>query len=120
MALPMNAFTRWWRSLRGTRPDALPAPPSPAPTAADRLAQARALARDGDLTAASQIYWRIRPKHQTVEVLVEHAEILLDLGDHFGAASKAARARDLDPGNARAAAVQRRIVEREDSGRRPA
>ena len=83
------------------------------------LEEARALARAGDLKAASAAYGRIKRKHETAEGLVEHAELLLELGDYFGAASRASAALERDPACARAEAVQREILrrEREESAR---
>jgi Flp pilus assembly protein TadD len=111
----MSALFDW---LRGRR--AAPASPSssPHPEAADLLARARALAAEGRADEASETYWKIKRKHLTPETLVEHAELLLALGDFFGAVAKAARARELDPDNARALAVQAEVRRREDAEQR--
>jgi Flp pilus assembly protein TadD len=107
----MNTFLGWLRQLRGQRSSSS----SPAGGDSDLLQRARALALAGSMDEASEVYWKIKRKHQTAEGLVEHAEILLGMGDHFGAASRAARALELDPEDARAKLVQRRVRESEES-----
>lgn len=104
----MKRFLGW---LKGS--DGAPAEPG------DLLEQARALARAGELAQASAAYGRIKRKDETAEGLVEHAELLLELGDYFGAASRASAALERDPACARAEAVQREILrrEREESAR---
>lgn len=83
----------------------------------DFLEVARALAKQGKTQEASEAYGKIKRKHRTVLGLVEHAEILIELGDDFGAAAKASQALELEPDNARAKAIQARIQEFEDKGR---
>jgi hypothetical protein len=105
----MSAFD-WLKSLWGAPVAGSVAIPPPG---ADALEHARSLARSGRLQEASQAYWSIKRKLQSVEGLVEHAELLLELGDYFAAASRASAARVLDPDNPRAQAVQRTILARE-------
>ncbi len=82
---------------------------SPSVPRSDLLEEARALARAGKLQEASATYWKIKQKQHTAASLLEHAQILFDFGDHFGAASKAAAALRLEPQNADARAIQDRI-----------
>ncbi len=82
------------------------------------LERARALAREGKIDEAVETYGKIKRRHYTLEGLVEHAELLLRIGDHYGAGSRASRARELDPDNDRARAVQREILRRQDEERR--
>jgi len=119
----MKSLLGWLQSLVGGRPDdgrtSTPHTPA-ASTPLDLLERARSLAREGKEGEASEVYWKIKRRHCTAEVLVEHAELLLSLGNHFDAATRAAEAQGLDPENARARAVQREILRREDQERRPA
>ncbi len=83
----------------------------------DLLEAARALAREGKAEEASETYWKIKRKHRTVPGLVEHAELLIDLGDYFGAAAMASHALELEPGHAKASAIQVRIQKADEAGR---
>ncbi len=107
--------TTLWKALFGRRTPADGSTGTSAVTAL--IEEARAHARAGRLQEASGLYWKLKSKQQTPESLVEHAELLLELGDFFSAASKAADALELSPGNARALAVQREVVRREDAER---
>lgn len=109
----MNGFFRWFSALRGPRVDAAVAPVD-ANGHADFLTRARAFAADGRLSDASSAYARIKRKHQTAESLVEHSEVLLRIGDYFGATSRAAQALVLDPSNLRAKAVQAHVRDAEE------
>ncbi len=106
----MNAILDWLNRLRPSR--------SPAEPPASTLLRARGLAREGRADEASKLLWKIPRKHLTAEILVEHAELLMQQGDHFGAASRAALARERDPQDTRAAAIQRRILKLEEEERR--
>ncbi|MDF1837759.1 MAG: hypothetical protein P1V35_07825 [Planctomycetota bacterium] len=75
----------------------------------DLLEEARALAKAGQSEKASEIYWKIKRKHRTVPGLVEHAELLIELGDDFGAAEMSNHALELDPENGRAKSVRARL-----------
>ena len=111
----MKSLFGWLRSLAGARSDGAHSSTIPSSSGPlELLERARSLAREGRLDEASETYWKIKRRHATLEGLVEHAELLLGLGNHFDAASRAAAARDLDPDNARARAVQREILRRED------
>ncbi len=103
------SLAHWWRSRFGTAASASPV---------DHLALARALAREGRKAEASEHYFEIRRKDERAEWLVEHAELLLELGNHYTAASQAARALQLEPGNPRALRVQRTIIALEDQPQR--
>lgn len=114
----MGAFFSWLRSRIPTPTSNDVSSASSADKLAETLRQARELAQADRLHEASQTYWSIPPKAHTVETIVEHAELMLRIGDGFGAASRAARARELDPQNARACEVQRRVLQLEDEARR--
>lgn len=124
----MSAFSIWLRSLLPPRRSAQGGEngslsttahdlPARSRAAEDLIERARALAREGREQEASGIYWRIKRKHWTVDGLVEHAELLLRLGDHFGAVAKAAQALQLEPESARARAIQARIRTSEEPPR---
>lgn len=106
----MNTIRDWIQRLRPSH--------APAELPASTLLRARELARGGHADEASKLLWKIPRKHLTTEILVEHAELLMQQGDHFGAASRAALARQHDPENARAWAIQRRILKLEEEERR--
>lgn len=82
------------------------------------LEQARALVREGKQQEALAAYRKIKPKHRTVEGLIEHAELLIDVGDYFGAVSHACDVLRLDPDNVKAKAIQRRVTQLEEAERR--
>jgi hypothetical protein len=75
----------------------------------DLLEEARALAKAGQSEKASETYWKIKRKHRTAPGLVEHAELLIELGDDFGAAEMSNYALELEPDNVRAKAVRARL-----------
>lgn len=110
----MTPFFGWL----SRRPGATPTSGESAPTPTDLLEQARALVREGKLREASDTYWKIKRKHRTVAGLLEHAELLFDDGDFFGAASMAFDALELEPENAKAKALQIRVQKREEAERR--
>jgi hypothetical protein len=91
---------------------------APTVDASDPLTRARELAAEGNLTEANELYWKVKRKQQTAESLVEHAELLLEIGDHFSATSKAAAALALEPDNKRALAVQREVTRHDDEEER--
>ena len=106
----MSILISWLRRLAGSRPRHHADGPS------DLAQRARELRAQGQAQAASDLYWKIKLREHTPQTLVEHAEILVEAGDLFGAISRAAQALELDPGNDRAKAVQaevRRIEEQE-------
>lgn len=84
----------------------------------DLLEMARGLAKEGKSEEASETYWKIKRKHRTVPGLIEHAELLIELGDYFGAAAMASHALELEPENARATAIQTRIQKIDDAERK--
>lgn len=105
----MSPFFEWFTRRSG----ATPTSGESAPARPGLLEQARALAREGKLQEASDLYWKIKRKQHTVASLVEHAELLFALDDHFRAGSIASAALRLEPGNAQAKAIQDRIRESE-------
>lgn len=89
---------------------------SPASSAAELLEGARALAREKRWKEASDLLWKVKKSQHTAETLSEHAEILLHgIGDAFAAASRASWALEIEPENARALAVRRELLRREDA-----
>ncbi len=82
------------------------------------LEQARALVREGKQQEALAAYRKIKPKHRTVEGLLEHAELLIDVGDYFGAVSYACEVLAREPDNVKAKAIQRRVTKLEEAERR--
>lgn len=110
----LSSFFGWLPRRSG----ATPASAESAPVVPDLLEQARALARAGKQREASETYKQIKRKHRTAAGLVEHAEILFQLGDYFGAASTAYDALRLEPENAGAKKVQDRIRSAEEAERR--
>lgn len=110
----MSSFFGWFTRRSG----AAPVSPESAPAQPDLLEQARALAREGKRREASDIYKKIKRKHRTVAGLMEHAEILFQLGDYFGAAAAAYDALQLEPEHAKAIAMQDRIRKAEEAERR--
>jgi len=83
----------------------------------DLLEEARALAKEGKSEEASDTYSKIKRKHRTVPGLLEHAELMIELGDYFGAAAMSSHALELEPDNARAKAIQTRIQKIDDDYR---
>jgi hypothetical protein len=115
----MSSFLRWLRGqFGGAAPRPHPHPSESSDTTADLLARARALTREGKLHDASRLYSQLCRKLPTGEVLLEHATLLLDIGDRFGAASAASSALEKDPTNAGALAVQREVLRLEEEDRR--
>jgi len=114
----MGAFIGWLRRQLGGVASASDSNPSPTDTApAERLDRARALARDGQLHEAARVYHQLKRKHETVDLLLEYADLLLDMGDRFGAATNAVRVLELDPENSRAIAIRKEILRLEQSER---
>jgi hypothetical protein len=114
---PMNAFLSWLRGFRSPRAHANVATADSAANV-DLLSRARALVAEGRLPDASRVYALMKKNQRSTESLVEHAEVLLKVGDHFGAASRASQALVLDPSNLRAKAVQRHVCHEEESEQR--
>lgn len=110
----MSPFFKWF----SCRSSATPLSGTSAPAPPDLLEQARALAREGKQQEAADTYKRIKRKQRTVAGLIEHAELLFELGDFFGAASMAYDALQLEPENARAVALQVRVRKTEEAERR--
>ncbi|MCA9001911.1 MAG: hypothetical protein KDB61_08310 [Planctomycetes bacterium] len=100
----------WFSRLLGANS---PSESSPA-AQTDLLEEARKLAKEGQLDKASETYWKIKRKHRTVPGLVEHAELLIELGDEFGAAEMSNYALELEPENPRAQAVRARIQKNDE------
>jgi len=114
----MGAFIGWLRRQLGGVAPASASNPSPTATSpAELLERARALARDGQLHEAARVYHQVKRKHETVDVLLEYADLLLDMGDRFGAATNAVRVLELDPENSRAIAIRKEILRLEQSER---
>jgi hypothetical protein len=114
----MSLFSRWLRGrLWGCAPDTQSDTSRNRNPAADLLEKARALARDGKLHEASRVYSQIPRNHATVEIWLEHAELLLAIGDRFGAGSNSTRVLELEPENSRALAIRREVLALEDADR---
>lgn len=107
----MTPFFGWFSRRNGATPVSDSA-------ATELLERARALVREGKQQEASDLYWKIKRKQRTVESLLEHAHLLLDLGDYFGAVSMASDALEIEPGNVKAEAVRRRVQQLEEAERR--
>jgi len=101
----MSSFFGWFTRRSGAKPTSAESASVPS----DLLEEARALAQQGKQQEASETYWKIKRKHRTVAGLIEHAELLFELGDVFGAASMASNALELEPENAKAKAIQDRV-----------
>lgn len=89
---------------------------SPSPTVTDQLELARAHARNGKLFDASRIYSKLCRTSASVELRLEFARLLLDLGDRFGAAAESSRVLELDPDNAAALEIRSQVLRMEESG----
>lgn len=90
---------------------------SPSRTATDQLELARAHARNGKLFDASRLYAQLCRTSASVELRVEYAQLLLDLGDRFGAAAESSRVLELDPDNAAALEIRGQVLRMEESGK---
>jgi len=101
----MASLFNWLRGFRGTS--------ASASSSDDLIARARALAAEGRDDEASDLFWKVKRSSHTPELLCEHAELLLGMGDWFGAVSRAKLARELDPENARAKRVQGEVLKLE-------
>lgn len=112
----MSLFSRWLRGRASprTRPGT-PGDPGPA---AELIEKARTLAREGLVHDASHAYSRIPRKHATVDALLEHADLMLVIGDRFGAASNATRVLDREPDNHRALDIRRKVLALDDAERK--
>lgn len=84
--------------------------------AADQLELARAHARNGKLFDASHIYSQLCRNSASVELRLEFARLLLDLGDRFGAAAESSRVLELEPDNAAALEIRSQVLRMEESG----
>ena len=109
---PMKTLPAWLRGMIHDKPfpSSTQAVPSHEPRM-DLLELARKLARDGHLHDAAREYTHLARRHGSPEIWLEHAELLLDMGDTFGAASNATRVLEVEPTNARALAVRRAVLE---------
>lgn len=112
----MNLFSR--RPHSQPTSDTQPDTSRDADLAADSIERARALARAGHLHEASRAYSRVPLKNTTIEIWLEHADLLLAMGDDFGAASNATCVLDLEPRNLRALAIRRKVLVFDDAPRK--
>jgi len=115
----MNPIARW---LRGRQADSS-APSNGEVVRADdplteRIEQARSLARAGKVHDAARIYSKLSNKHGRPEIWLEHAALLLEIGDYFGAASCSARVLQVEPRNERALAIRRLVLEQDERDRK--
>ncbi len=107
----MTSHPRWLLDLlRSKAPEARPADPDAEDPAATLLELARSLARQGHLHDAAREYANLSRKHGSPEIWLEQAELLLAMGDQFGAAANATRVLEVQPQNARALAVRRKVL----------
>lgn len=106
----MNLISRLVHSLLGGGAQSSDHGGRNSPSLAAMLEEARTLARAGREHDASRLYSQITRRHASVEVLLEHADMLLAMGDTLGAATQSVRVLDLDPSNARALAIQREVL----------
>lgn len=109
----MNSPSDWFHRLFGGADRA-----SNPLTASDQLELARAHARNGKLVDASRAYSQLCRKSDSVEMRVEFARVLLELGDSFGAAAESSRVLALDPDNAAALEIRGHVIRMEEAERR--
>lgn len=107
----MSSFSRWLRDwLHGApRAPRLAADIDQDPLD-ELLAEARTLARAGRSREAARAYAALARWRGTPEIWIEHAELQLALGEHFGAACNAVRVLEVEPQNARALAVRNAVL----------
>jgi hypothetical protein len=110
----MSLFPRWLHGwLRGSAPDSQSGLLHDQDPTAGALEQARALARDGHLHAAAHAYSKITRRHGTAEIMLEHADVLLAIGDNYGAAAIATRVLDINPQDSKGLAIRRKVIARD-------
>jgi len=107
----MPSFGRWLRSKfqRSVRDD-LPEVLQDQDPVPEMLEQARALVGAGVLHEAARAYSEIPRASQTTEILLEYAELLVEIGDYFRAASTATRVLEVEPTNPRALAIRKAVL----------
>ncbi len=110
----MNSNSNWFQRLLGGAGRST----NSAATAAEQLELARAHARNGKLSEAASVYSRLCRRSASIETHVEFAQLLLDMGDSFGAAAESSRALELAPDNAAALEIRRQVVRMEEAERR--
>ena len=108
----MPSYPLWLRDLLGGNAHSVHVhAPNGTQDCADRLLElARKLARDGHLHDAAREYSSLARRHGSPAIWLEHAELLLAIGDHFGAASNATRVLEVEPRNPRALAVRNAVL----------
>lgn len=108
----MSPFQRWLKGWLGDdAPASLPRSTHSSSDPTDGLLEAaRELARNGRLHDAAHAYSRISRRHAMPELWLEHAELLLEIGDRFGAAANATRVLELEPDNTRALKIRRAVL----------
>lgn len=107
----MSLLPRWLHGwLRGSAPATQSEPRHDHDPTAGALEQARALARDGHLHAAAHAYSKITRRHGTPEIMLEHADLLVTIGDAYGAAALATRMLDVNPQDPKALAIRRKVL----------
>ena len=106
----MSSFSDWLRDwlLGAPRASAL-APDIDQDPLAHQLSRARSLAHEGRLREAAHAFAALARIHGTPEILLEHAELQLALGEHFAAACNAVRVLEVEPQNPRALAVRNAV-----------
>lgn len=105
----MSLFPTWLRGwLKGRSPS--PQTDHDQDPTADALEQARALARDGQLHAAAHAYSKLTRKQRAPAILLEHANVLLAMGDSYGAAGISTRVLAIEPQNSGALAIRRQVL----------
>jgi hypothetical protein len=109
----MSSFSHWLRDwLPGTSRASAFDRDIDQDSLAQLLAEARSLAREGKLRDAARSYAALARVHGTPESWLEHAELQLALGEHFGAACNAVRVLEVEPQNPRALAVRDAVLVR--------
>lgn len=110
----MSPFQRWLKGwLRDDAPASLPRnlpTTEPDDPTGGLLAAARELARNGRLHDASHAFSKLSRRHGSPQIWLEHAELLLEIGDRFGAAAHATRVLELQPDNPRALSIRRAVL----------
>lgn len=110
----MNSPTDWFRRLLGGADRSTDS----AATASAQLELARAHARNGKYVDASRVYAQLCRRSPSIATRVEYAQLLLELGDSFGAAAESSRVLDSDPENAAALEIRRQVIRMEEAERR--
>ena len=107
----MSSFSHWLRDWIHRVPRASAHEPDiDQDPLTDQLSRARSLALQGSLREAAHAYAALARIHGTPEILLEHAELQLALGEHFGAACNAVRVLEVEPQNPRALAVRNTVL----------